>query len=549
MTLFRRIMGGVLLSVCLATPVAAQGVSRSGTVIPVGTSLPGTCTVGDLFFKSDATAGQNLYECAVTNTWTQQLNNGAGSGNGDALQGSPLSQFASTTSAQLAGVLSNETGTGVSVFNTTPTLVTPVLGAATATSINGLTITSSASGVLTVAAAKTLTFSNTLTFTGTDSSSVAFGTGGTVAYLGANTFTGRQNAGGAASTAPFKVGTSLPATCVIGDLYFKSNSTAGLNIHECASTDTWTQQLTGGGGGTGDALVASPLSQFASTTSAQLASVLSNETGTGVFALNTSPTFVTPTLGAALATSINGLALTTSTGTVTVANAKTLTFSNTLTFTGTDSSSVAFGAGGTVAYTGDTLASHASTTSAQLYGVLSDETGSASGALAVFSKSPTIETPTIASFANSAHNHSNAAGGANITGSAFASQSANCLFAGPDGTSGTMTCRAMVAGDLPQVIAEAAITGDTTIAVYGGAYEVNCGSPCTITLPTTTSHAGYTLAIRVVNGSSDVTLDGNGSQAIVDATSSATTKVFSQRHSANLIIDRGGAYWQKVSGE
>ena len=35
----------------------------------------------------------------------------------------PLSQFASTTSAQLAGVLSDETGTGVAVFNNKPTFL------------------------------------------------------------------------------------------------------------------------------------------------------------------------------------------------------------------------------------------------------------------------------------------------------------------------------------------------------------------------------------------------------------------------------------------
>jgi hypothetical protein len=40
----------------------------------------------------------------------------------------PLSQFAATTSAQLAGVISDETGTGALVFANTPALVTPVLG-------------------------------------------------------------------------------------------------------------------------------------------------------------------------------------------------------------------------------------------------------------------------------------------------------------------------------------------------------------------------------------------------------------------------------------
>lgn len=39
-----------------------------------------------------------------------------------------LSQFSSTTSDQLRGVISNETGSGALVFATSPTLVTPVLG-------------------------------------------------------------------------------------------------------------------------------------------------------------------------------------------------------------------------------------------------------------------------------------------------------------------------------------------------------------------------------------------------------------------------------------
>jgi hypothetical protein len=35
-----------------------------------GTSLPGTCSAGETFFKTDAPAGQNLYACTSTNTWT-----------------------------------------------------------------------------------------------------------------------------------------------------------------------------------------------------------------------------------------------------------------------------------------------------------------------------------------------------------------------------------------------------------------------------------------------------------------------------------------------
>ena len=128
------------------------------------------------------------------------------------------------------------------------------------------------------------------------------------------------------------------------------------------------------------------------TTSAQLATAISDETGTGVVVFNNSPTLITPTLGAALATSINGLTISSSTGTLTIANGKTLTASNTLTFTGTDTSSVAFGAGGTVAYVANKLSVFAATTSAELAGVISDETGTG---FLVFSDSPTLVTPTL----------------------------------------------------------------------------------------------------------------------------------------------------------
>lgn len=46
-----------------------------------------------------------------------------------------LSFFAATTSAQLAGVISNETGTDKLVYNTSPALVTPAIGAATGASL------------------------------------------------------------------------------------------------------------------------------------------------------------------------------------------------------------------------------------------------------------------------------------------------------------------------------------------------------------------------------------------------------------------------------
>jgi hypothetical protein len=56
-----------------------HGDSHTLPVITASTSggLPATCTVGELSFVTGATAGQNIYECGATNTWTQQLNSGS----------------------------------------------------------------------------------------------------------------------------------------------------------------------------------------------------------------------------------------------------------------------------------------------------------------------------------------------------------------------------------------------------------------------------------------------------------------------------------------
>jgi len=294
--------------------------------------------------------------------------------------GSGVGTFLATpSSANLAAAVSDETGSGALVFATSPSLTTPSIGAATATSVNKVAITAPLTGsTLTIADGKTLTASNTLTFTGTDSSSVAFGGGGTVIYSG--------GALGTPSSGTLTNCTGLPV----------STGVSGL--------------------GTGVATF------LATPSSANLASAVSDETGSGALVFGTSPTLTTPTLGVATATSINKVSITApATGsTLTIADGKTLTASNTLTFTGTDSSSVAFGGGGTVLYNGGALGTPSSGTltnctglpvstgvsglgsgvatflatpsSANLASAVSDETGS--GAL-VFGTSPSLTTPSL----------------------------------------------------------------------------------------------------------------------------------------------------------
>jgi hypothetical protein len=110
--------------------------------------------------------------------------------------GSNVGTFLATpSSANLKTAVTDETGSGSLVFADTPTLVTPVLGVATATSVNKVTITAPAtSATLTIANSKTLTANNSITLAGTDSTTMTFpSTTATIARTDAGqTFTGTQ---------------------------------------------------------------------------------------------------------------------------------------------------------------------------------------------------------------------------------------------------------------------------------------------------------------------------------------------------------------------
>ena len=86
-----------------------------------------------------------------------------GGGGGDALTSNPLSQFASTTSLQLKGVMSDETGSGSLVFGTSPTIDAPTF---TGTfTLGGFTLTLTANttiGGQTPSIGKTLAMMNGL---------------------------------------------------------------------------------------------------------------------------------------------------------------------------------------------------------------------------------------------------------------------------------------------------------------------------------------------------------------------------------------------------
>lgn len=57
----------------------------------VTASLPATCTVGEEYFSSNATAGQNKYYCTAVNVWTQQTGGGGTAGCGISVSASVVS--------------------------------------------------------------------------------------------------------------------------------------------------------------------------------------------------------------------------------------------------------------------------------------------------------------------------------------------------------------------------------------------------------------------------------------------------------------------------
>jgi hypothetical protein len=48
-------------------------------------------------------------------------------------------------------------------------------------------------------------------------------------------------------TFPFKLVSSLPGTCIIGQMVFDTSATAGQNLYGCTSTNVWTLQSGSGG--------------------------------------------------------------------------------------------------------------------------------------------------------------------------------------------------------------------------------------------------------------------------------------------------------------
>ncbi len=275
----------------------SEGTANGNNGFVLTTDDPITLGTTALVFTQFSGAGQITAGAGLTKTGNT-LDVGAGSGISVAADGvaidtavvasktDNLSVFAATTSAQLAGVVSDETGTGALVFANSPTLVTPALG--------------------------------------TPASGVATNLTGTAAGLTAGNVTTNAN--------------------LTGPITSTGNATA-----------------------------------------------VAAQTGTGsTFVMNTSPTLVTPTLGAATATSINKVAITAP------AIGSTLTIPDGVTLTGPATSGTAMTLGNAETVTGvKTFGSAGAVGKLQVAGTTSgatilDATAAASGTLTLPAATDTL---------------------------------------------------------------------------------------------------------------------------------------------------------------
>lgn len=248
-------------AVTLSLPSSIDLGSKS-LEIPNSASLPGTCTVGQIYMDTDATSGQRIYACQATNTWALQGDGGGGgsssTGSDDAVQ-----------TADGAGAFQDSGCTAVSgVMTCSGGFIAGTSGVGIVTMLEG-----------TAPGAGTNAGEHNLYFDSTGSLLKSHENGGSVVtyYSTANAPTSVSgNAGTATALA------ANPSDCAANN--FATTIAANGDL-TCAQPS-----ISAGVSGLG-----SNVATFLGTpSSANLISAVTNETGTGALVFGTAPTIDAP---------------------------------------------------------------------------------------------------------------------------------------------------------------------------------------------------------------------------------------------------------------
>jgi hypothetical protein len=260
----------------------------------------------------------NTYAPTLTGTgasgnWAINITGNAATVTNGALTTGTLAQFAATTSAQLLGVISDETGSGALVFGTAPTFTTTIDGGATFGAFASSTaLTLGYTGT----AASTINISTGVTATAT-TKTVNLGTGGAAGST-TNINIGSSVAGTTAISSPTVTVAGVADTATTATHYYVETSggniapktlanartelvtTAAVNSAAATTVGTVTSGTWNGGvisatyGGTGLSSLGTGVATFLGTpSSANLAAAVTDETGSGALVFGTSPAITT----------------------------------------------------------------------------------------------------------------------------------------------------------------------------------------------------------------------------------------------------------------
>lgn len=478
-----------------------------------------------------------------------------------------------TLSTTITGILqgngtaisaASTTGSGNVVLATSPTLTTPNLGtpsAATLTNATGLPLTTGVTGTL------------------------PFGNGGTgqTSYTDGQLLIGNTATGGL-SKATLTAGTNITITNGNGTIQIAASGGASGDVTgPGSSTDNAIARFDG----TTGKIIQNSAVTVADTTGiiagTQGVTFSGSTSGTTLLQANATAGSTTITMPAATDTmavlaasqaftnkTYNGLTITSSTGTLTITNGKTLSVSNTLTFTGTDSSSVAFGGGGTVLYTTSTIPlTVGSTTIASgtntriLYnnsGVLGEYTVTGSGTTAVLSTTPTFTTSIITP---------KVIGGTGTTGTQLTFQTTTGngttdAFAFVGGNNGATTFATLATGGAFSLSTSGVLTtgtielgaaSDTTISrsaagiiAVEGVDQVNVSASQTLTNKTLTSPTIQTTPTYAAGTNLILTVPTSDDTATGEITN-AFNSGYTSSAIGDLVYLDSSATWQKADAD